>query len=170
MSPRAVLSAGLALLFATVLTAAEVQRAGGRGGRGAGAPLPDGPARATVEAVCSSCHQTNLITGSAGFDRQGWADLIKTMVNFPPEQLEAVTSYLATNFPPRPERRPTLVPGDTKVSFKEWIVPTLGQRPRDPLQLADGTIWWAGMYASLIGRLNPATGEMREYKLAPDAR
>ena len=26
------------------------------------------------------------------------------------------------------------------------------------------------MFASLVGRLNPATGEMREYKLPPDAR
>ena len=23
------------------------------------------------------------------------------------------------------------------------MVPTLGQRPRDPLQMADGMIWWA---------------------------
>ena len=41
----------------------------------------------------------------------------------------------------------------TTVTFKEWVVPTLGQRSRDPLQLADGTIYWAGQYGSLVGRM-----------------
>jgi streptogramin lyase len=45
------------------------------------------------------------------------------------------------------------------VSFREWIVSTLGQRSRDPIQLADGTMWWTGHYGSLIGRLNPRTGD-----------
>jgi len=31
----------------------------------------------------------------------------------------------------------TLVPGDVIVTFREWIVPTLGQRSRDPLQRPD---------------------------------
>ncbi len=139
-------------------------------GRGAAVDLPDGPGRATVQAACASCHGLNLIIASAGYDRQGWHDLIGTMVGLDAPQMEAVSSYLAANFPPRPDRRPTLVPGDVTIEFKEWIVPTLGQRPRDPLQLEDGTIWWAGMYASLVGRLNPATGEMREYKLVENPR
>jgi virginiamycin B lyase len=92
------------------------------------------------------------------------------MVALPEAQLAEVSGYLAAHFPEKPGRRPTLVAGDATISIKEWVVPTLGQRPRDPIQLPDGTIWWAGMYASLIGRLNPATGEMREYKLATDAR
>jgi virginiamycin B lyase len=92
------------------------------------------------------------------------------MVSMPESQADLVADYLSTHFPEKPGRRPTLVTGDTKITFKEWIAPTLGQRPRDPIQLKDGTIWWAGMYASLIGRLNPTTGEMREFKLAPEAR
>ena len=48
-------------------------------------------------------------------------------------------------------------------------MPTLGQRARDPIQAADGSIWWAGQFGNLIGRLNPATGEMREYPLPPNA-
>jgi Streptogramin lyase len=48
-------------------------------------------------------------------------------------------------------------------------MPTLGQRSRDPIQAADGSIWWAGQFGNLIGRLNPATGEMKEYKLPPNA-
>ena len=106
-----------------------------------------------------------MITGSAGYDRQGWHDLIATMIRLPDAQDKSVTEYLAANFPPKPERRPTLVPGDTRISIKEWIAPTLGQRVRDPLQLADKTIYWTGMFASLVGQLDPKTGEMREFKL-----
>src|SRR6185436_19892937 len=102
--------------------------------------------------------------------QQGWRDLITTMVRLPDPAVSTVTSYLAAHFPPKPGREPKLIPGPVTVTFKEWITPTLGQRSRDPIQLADGTIWWAGQFGSLVGRLNPRTGEMREYKLAPDAR
>jgi virginiamycin B lyase len=132
--------------------------------------LPEGAGRETVQIACVSCHALNVVTGSGGFDRQGWRDLVTTMVRLPEAELDTMTTYLAASFPERPERRPTLVPGDVTVTFKEWVVPTLGQRPRDPLQLPDGSIWWAGMYANLVGRLDPRTGEMREYRLAPDAR
>jgi virginiamycin B lyase len=141
----------------------------GRGGRGQVA-LPEGPGRDLVQRSCTACHAANQITGTSGFDRAGWQALISTMVRLPDAEMTTITDYLATNFPEKPGRRPTLVPGPATVTFREWIVPTLGQRPRDPIQLADGNIWWAGMYASLVGRLNPATGEMREYKLAADAR
>ena len=39
--------------------------------------------------------------------------------------------------------------------MREWTVPTLGQRCRDPVQAPDGSIWWAGMWANLVGRINP---------------
>ena len=140
----------------------------GRGrGRGQAVTLPEGPARELTQTMCASCHPLNMITGSAGYDRQGWRDLIATMIRLPDEQSTSVSDYLAANFPPKPERRPTLVAGDTQVTFKEWIAPTLGQRVRDPLQLADKTIYWTGMFASLVGQLDPRTGEMREYKLPP---
>ena len=34
---------------------------------------------------------------------------------------------------------------------------------------ADGTIYWTGQFASVVGRLNPRTGEMKEWKLETDA-
>ena len=172
--PRLALTGACACLIASLTIQAQ-EPAGGRGaapgrGRGQAIELPDGPGKSVVQASCTSCHALNMATGSSGFDRQGWRSLIDTMVRLPEPEMAAAAEYLATHFPEKPGRRPTLVPGPVTVTFKEWVVPTLGQRPRDPLQLADGTIWWAGMYASLVGRLNPATGEMREYKLAPDAR
>ena len=44
----------------------------------------------------------------------------------------------------------------------------LSANAQEPLTaLPDGMIWWAGMYGSLIGRLDPATGRMTEWKLDP---
>ncbi len=157
-------------LFCAAVTVA-VQGQGRRGGRGQQAvALPDGPGKDVVQAACGSCHGVNQITGAAGYSRDGWQDLIGSMVKLPDAQLASASQYLAMHFPPKPGREPVLVPGPVTVTFKEWVVPTLGQRARDPLQLADGTIWWTGQFASLVGRLNPRTGEMKEYKLAADAR
>lgn len=132
--------------------------------------LPDGEAKPLVEGLCVSCHQTNLIARSAGYDAAHWKDLFNRMISLPDATADTISSYLATHFPAGNERYPTLVGGNAHISFQEWEVPTLGQRPRDPLQSADGTIWWAGMFASLIGRLDPHTGEMHEYQLEAGAR
>jgi virginiamycin B lyase len=155
----------LAAVFFCILVpaAAEAQRGGQ-------VTLPEGPGKEVVQASCTSCHGLNQITGAAGYTQEGWRDLISSMVALPGPQADAATKYLATHFPEKPGRKPTLVPGDVKITFKEWKVPTLGQRSRDPIQLKDGTIYWTGMYASLIGQLNPATGEMKEFKLDPKAR
>jgi virginiamycin B lyase len=92
------------------------------------------------------------------------------MVALPDSQARVVAAYLARNFPPDPARRPKLVPGNWDVKFTEWIAPTLGQRVRDPLQAKDDAIWWTGMFASLVGRRDPVTGEMKEFKLPEGTR
>jgi virginiamycin B lyase len=112
----------------------------------------------------------NQITNSAGYDRDGWEALIETMVALPGPQSRLLGEYLAEHFPERPGRRPTLVSGDTSIEITEWMVPTLGQRSRDPIEAPDGSIWWTGMWASLAGRLDPETGEMEEYLLPPESR
>jgi virginiamycin B lyase len=159
------ISASLCLVLAAALQA-QGRQGGGRGQ----VQLPEGAGKETVTASCASCHGLNMITGSVGYTADGWRDLIATMVQLPAAQAGPVTQYLAANFPPKPGRAPVLVPGDVSVTFKEWIVPTLGQRSRDPLQTKDGTIWWNGQFISLVGRLNPTTGEMREYELPRASR
>jgi virginiamycin B lyase len=159
-----------ATVFCVVLTGA-VQGQGRQGGRGQQAvALPDGQGKDVVQARCGACHGVNLIGGSTGYTRDRWQDLIGTMVTLPDDQAGVVTQYLATHFPPKPGREPVLVPGPVTVTFKEWVAPTLGQRARDPLQMPDGTIFWAGQFGSLVGRLNPRTGEMKEWKLEATAR
>jgi virginiamycin B lyase len=133
--------------------------------------LPEGAGKAVVERVCTTCHQTNLITNSSGYTREGWKELAATMINLSgtPAEEAAITQYLAAQFPPNTRRSPKLIPGTAQVSFKEWVAPTPGQRVRDPAQAADGTIWWAGMWGPNLGRLNPATGETKEYPLPAKA-
>ena len=137
---------------------------------GPNAPLPAGPGKELVEGICTACHRTNEITRSMGYTKEGWKELIGTMIDLSKtaEQQEQVVSYLATHFPPGKNPRPARqVPGDAEIAFKQWTTPTLGARSRDPVQGPDGKIWWVGQWANLLGWINPDTGEMREYPLPP---
>jgi virginiamycin B lyase len=133
--------------------------------------LPEGAGKDLVEQVCSSCHGVSNIQRSSGYTNHDWQALIATMIDLRgTEGLESITAYLARNFPPNDRHRATIVPGKSTIKFKEWIVPTLGQRSRDPIETPDGMIWWAGQWASLIGRINPKTGEIKEWPLEVDAK
>lgn len=134
---------------------------------GATSALPAGEGKELVEGVCTSCHQANRITRSSGYTREGWKELARTMIDLSetPEAQTKVANYLAAHFPPNDARMPKLVPGDTVVTFTEWVTPTLGQRSRDPIEAPDGTIWWAGQWGNLIGKIDPKTGAMKEYPL-----
>src|SRR5678815_5669261 len=78
--------------------------------------------------------------------------------------------YLAEHFPRKPGGEPVVVPGAVTISIREWIVPTLGSRPHDPLAASDGSLWWTGQWANVLGRLDPKTGAMKEFPLQMGAR
>ncbi len=132
--------------------------------------LPDGPARSLVEGTCTACHSERNITYSSGYSEADWKELSSTMVDFSadPAMRDELARYLAAHFPPNTRRAAKLVPGPRQITFREWVVPTLGQRSRDPVEAPDGSIWWAGQWGNLIGRIDPETGEMVEYPL-PDS-
>jgi virginiamycin B lyase len=134
-----------------------------------GLPEDGGNGKLLVEGLCTFCHRPNLIISSSGYTREGWQELVATMLDMSnsPQERTALTDYLAKHFPPNTKRAPKLVSGPVEIAFTEWVMPTLGQRTRDPIQAADGTIWWAGQFGNLIGHFNPKTGAMREYQL-PD--
>jgi virginiamycin B lyase len=135
------------------------------------AQLPEGEGKQLVQGACSSCHGGNEITRSSGYSREGWRELIRTMTDLSETQAgETITQYLATHFPAGSRLKPTLVRGQESIMFRDWKVPTLGQRARDPVQAPDGSIWWAGMWANLVGRINPETGEVWEYTLPEGAK
>ena len=135
------------------------------------AQLPEGDGKPLVQGMCTSCHETNQITRSSGYSHEGWRELNQTMMNLSGTPAgETIAKYLATHFPATTQLKPNLVRGETSITFREWTVPTLGQRARDPVQAPDGSIWWAGMWANLIGRINPDTGEVTEYTLPENAK
>ena len=151
----------LLTFFAAVPAAAQ---------RGA-SELPDGAGKGLVESTCTPCHGLNQITRSPGYDSaERWREVFASMVELAEPQAETVAEYLAEHFPVREDRTPTLVPGDARIEITEWMVPTLGQRSRDPAEGIDGDYWWTGMWASLVGRFDPDTGGMEEYHLPLNAR
>ena len=159
MPRQSIASVAIAAFFSLApLTAQAQQKASG---------LPEGADKALVEGVCSACHPVSQIVQSSGYTREGWRELVGTMINLAPTPAEQdkITQYLVTHFPPNAKRAPKLVAGDGKITFKEWQVPTLGQRSRDPIEAPDGSIWWVGQWSDLIGRIDPKTGAMKEYPL-----
>jgi virginiamycin B lyase len=149
--------AGLAALLAQTLAAQAPARRP--------VQLPDGPGKELVQSTCSSCHALTLVANSGGYTREGWERLFSSMVKVPPQQASVLATYLATHFPVKPQPVAVLISGSAKVEIKEWVVPSLGSRPHDPLAGADGSIWWTGQWSNVLGRLDPGTGVMKEYPL-----
>jgi len=155
----------MAFVLSLVLSTPAVQTQG----RGQATTLPDGQGKEVVQSQCTKCHALGLIANSGGNTRQGWEELIGTMVVLPADQKAQATGYLATNFPERPRPPAVVIPGPVKVVIKEWNAPTLGSRPHDPEPGPDGAIWWTGMFANVLGRVDPKTGQAKEYPLKTPA-
>jgi virginiamycin B lyase len=135
--------------------------------------LPAGDGRDLAAAKCVSCHDASRLA-TPGYTREGWQGVIARMtklgVTLAPEQLPVLTGYLARAYPERPAPAANIIPGKTQVSFREWAVATAGAFPHDPLATADGAIWYTGQHASLLGRIDPATGVVKEYPTSiPDS-
>src|SRR5262249_60698623 len=100
----------------------------------------------------------------------GRTDLLRRGANAEPQEVRVLPEYPAAPSPA--ERRPQagVIPGPASVQIEEWLLPTLGQRPHDPLWAADGSLWWTGQWANVLGRLDPRTGQMKEFPLkTPDS-
>src|SRR5437667_143561 len=65
----------------------------------------------------------------------------------------------------KPKPAAVVIPGSVQVSIQEWTVPTPGSRPPDPLVTPDGALWYTGQFANVLGRLDPHTGQIKEYHL-----
>lgn len=138
------------------------------GGRGRQVTLPDGPGKDIVQTVCSTCHSLSNITND-GYTRDEWKYLTSTMVDLTRDQASVVLDYLAAHFPEKPKPHAVIIPGSVTIAFREWTLPTRGSRPHDPLATPDGALWYTGMFANVLGRVNTTTGEIKEYHLKTDA-
>ena len=130
--------------------------------------LPEGNGKKMVETSCVGCHELSQVT-NAGYSHEAWRNNVNMMINvgapLPKEQADVVIEYLAKNFPEKPKPPAVLIPGNVKVSIEEWVVPTPGSRPHDPLATDDGAIWYTGQFANVLGRLDPKTHQIKEYPL-----
>ena len=55
---------------------------------------------------------------------------------------------------------------DVTVEFQEWEVPGgVDAFPHDPAFAPDGSGWYAGFFANVLGRVDPGTGEITEFAL-----
>jgi virginiamycin B lyase len=153
-------------VFLLVAQSAPVQ-----GQRGGQVELAEGDGKAMVSTVCSACHGLNLITNSAGYSQEEWVHVFGAMVTLPTDQRDVVAGYLAANYSEKPDAaKAVLIDGSVDVNIREWLAPTLGQRPHDPLAARDGSIWWTGQHQSRLGRVDPSSGATKEFVLdTPDS-
>ncbi|MGZ9898248.1 Vgb family protein [Shewanella gaetbuli] len=131
------------------------------------APFTGNSQELVVQQLCSACHSTGNLQRSSGYDKAQWQTLISYMLDSStnPQLAEQLSEFLSNKYPVNSNRVSKVVNGDIKLQFKHWQVPTLGQRARDPVQGRDGIIWWVGQWGNILGRLDPVSGEMKEYPL-----
>ncbi|MSO57213.1 MAG: hypothetical protein EXQ55_09895 [Acidobacteria bacterium] len=151
---------------------------------GAAQALPDGPGKEILETKCSVCHAPEQAT-TFGRSVQEWNEVVATMVSLgaevSDEETKVLVDYLAKNWPakpatppgdkpadnpePKPEEKPSpqaaasaarVALGPT-VTIREWDVPTPKSRPHDPLAASDGSIWYTGQMANVLGRIDPSS-------------
>jgi virginiamycin B lyase len=130
--------------------------------------LPEGQGKETVQAVCTRCHTLDRVV-SAELSQKEWESMVAIMVNagapLPKDQFSVVVDYLSKNFHDNTKPAAVGVPGSVEATIQEWPVPTPGSLPHDPLFAPDGSVWYAGQMADLLGKFNPKTGEFKEYHL-----
>ena len=135
--------------------------------------LPEGEGKETVAAACGSCHEFFSRVG-AGYTPEGWRTVIRMMVNqgapLPPDEVATITDYLIAAFPEKPKPVGVTIPGPAEIAIRMWPVPTPGSRPHDPLAARDGSIWYTGQLANVLGRLDPRPGSSRNIRSRPRTR
>jgi virginiamycin B lyase len=51
------------------------------------------------------------------------------------------------------------------VKFDQWMTPSTPAYPHDPAVAPDGSVWYTGQRANVIGRFDPATQQFKEFEL-----
>jgi len=133
-----------------------------------GQKSPEEMGKAAVDAQCNSCHPIGARVGS-GYNLEGWKTVMRMMTNHgvpvTQDQLGPMTEYLAKTYPVKGRPDAVLVPGPVKVSMKAWQAATPGARPHDPMAAKDGSLWYTGQMANVLGRIDPKTGKVKEFPL-----
>lgn len=121
-----------------------------------------------VDGLCNACHDFRSRVGN-GYSPTGWRTVVRMMINqgapIPPEAAPILIEYLAKTYPEQGKPNGAVVPGPEHVNFRYWPALTPGSRPHDPLAARDGSIWYTGQLANVLARLDPRTGQIREFYL-----
>ena len=132
-----------------------------------GADFPEGPAKPLVVPMCNSCHDINRL--KAGYTPEGWHTVMRMMQNMdvplPADKVPMVTEYLIKSFPERARPAAASLDGSAKATLKMFPVTTPASRPHDPMAARDGSLWYTAQLSNRLGRVEPATGNTREYVL-----
>ena len=51
------------------------------------------------------------------------------------------------------------------VKFDQWMTPSTPAYPHDPAVAPDGSVWYTGQRANVVGRFDPATQQFKEFAL-----
>jgi virginiamycin B lyase len=137
--------------------------------------FPDGPGRDILATKCRTCHMPDRVTKVPGRPAATWQTLVNTMINrgapVTEDEVPILVEYLAKNWPvDKAVAAINYAPvapmaSHVRAEFTEWDVPTPASRPTDPLAASDGSIWYTGEAANVLGRLDPKTGEIKEFPL-----
>ena len=121
-----------------------------------------------VEGTCNTCHPLSARVGS-GYTPDEWDTVLRMMANqgapIRQDQLPAMKAYLAKTYPVKSRPAAVIVPGPMKISMQAWQAATPGARPHDPLAARDGSLWYSGQMANVLGRVDPKSGKVKEYPL-----
>ncbi len=124
--------------------------------------------KAAVDATCNSCHALTARVGG-GYTPEGWRTAMRMMTNhgvpIPQDKADAMLAYLAKTYPEKPKPAGVVIPGVTRISMKAWAAATPGSRPHDPWAARDGSLWYTGQMVSALGRVDPKTGQVKEFPL-----
>jgi virginiamycin B lyase len=80
----------------------------------------------------------------------------------------ALGLFFLGEIPALPGHRPSATPADVSelnVTIREWAVPSKGGHPHDPAVGPDGALWFTEQMVNKLGRLDPKTGEFKEFSL-----
>ena len=136
--------------------------------RGQGAPEDEG--KKLVDAKCNACHPIGARVGT-GYDAKGWSTVLRMMSNhgvpIAAGELKPMQAYLVKTYPVKTgDRAPAkLISGPVKVSMKSWAAAMPGSRPHDSLAASDGSLWYTGQMANVLGRIDPKSGKVKQFTL-----
>lgn len=136
---------------------------------------------------CDLCHSFAPILKST-YDASGWMTTLARMHNWIPGSLltkpilspfhkgalpgdEEFANYLSSvNLSSRPTHNfqlkmlPRPRGADTRVVVIEYDLPRPDVEPHDAVMDAEGMVWYSDYAEPVVGRLNPRTGEVREWR------